>query len=275
MPRRRHNTQLFALAHPPPEEIELGGRRYRLVRVFKHDFYAATSLYEALEPADIPRIVVKIYRTQPFWGLPMRWLGRASRNHERATYRALAGLEGIPRWAGSLGQTGCAIEYIDAAPLDHVQPVPEGYFDRARRVLDGVHARGVAYVDANKRSNFLVGPGGEAFLVDFQIALRRRDDWPWPLRALVRRLVRYLQEKDLYHLLKHKRRLAPGELSEEEEALSRRRSGLHALHRRLIKPYKALRRWFLRRQYRSGRLVSPSAELEDHHQPEKQTWREP
>jgi hypothetical protein len=74
--------------------------------------------------------------------------------------------------------------------------------------------------------------------------------------------------------MKHKRRLAPNELAPEEEALSRRRTGLHALHRKLTKPWRALRRRFLRRQHASGRLKSPTAELEDHHQPEKATWRD-
>lgn len=273
MSTRRHNSQLFALAEPPPRRIRLAGATYRLTRIFKHDFFAATGLYEAAGPAEIPRIVAKFYRTRPFCGLPMSWLGRLSRDHERAIYAALAGVDGVPRWAGCLGQAGCAIEYVHAAPLDHDAPVPPGYFDRLGDVFAAVHERGVAYVDANKRSNILVGPGGRPHLIDFQIALRRRDDWPWPMRAIARRVVEYLQGKDIYHLCKHKRRLAPQELTDEQARLSARRSGWHWLHRKLTKPYRALRRRFLRRQYRSGRLASPTADLEDHPQPEKDTWR--
>jgi len=79
--------------------------------------------------------------------------------------------------------------------------------------------------------------------------------------------------KDLYHLYKHKRRLAPDELTPEEDALSRKRSGVHLLHRKLTKPYRALRRGFLKKQFEKGSLESPTAALEDHHQPEKATWR--
>ena len=64
-------------------------------------------------------------------------------------------------------------------------------------------------------------------------------------------------------------------VSGAEEALSRRRTGLHVLHRKLGKPWRALRRGFLRKQHESGRLESPTANLEDHDQPEKATWRTP
>lgn len=264
---------MFALSAPPDGEICIGGATYRLVRVFKHDFFAATSLYEAVGQVEIPKIVVKVYRAHPFFGLAMDWLGRLSREHEKAIYAVLEGVEGVPRWVGCVGPTGLAIEYIDAKPLDHLDKPPAGYFDRMRRIFDALHARGVAYVDANKRSNMLVGPDGSAHLIDFQIAMRLRDDWPWPMRTIAARIVRYLQGKDIYHLCKHKRRLAPEELTDEEEEILRHLGLWHSLHRTITTPYRAVRRRFLARQYSTGQLESPSAELEDHHQPEKQTWR--
>lgn len=268
--------QLFALRDPPAEEVEIAGRTYRRVRVFKHDFYAVTSLYEAAEPtkADVPKVVVKSGRTQSFCGLPLAWYARMLRDHEEAVYAALAGVPGVPRWVGRVGASAYAIEYIEGAPLDHVDRPPAGFFDRLRELFDAVHARGVAYADSNKHSNIIVGTDGRPYLIDYQISFRRRPDWPRPLRGLVDRFADYICEKDVYHVCKHKRRICPDELTAEEEALSRRRTGLHRLHRRLTKPYRALRRRFLRAQHQSGRLVSPSADLEDHHQPEKATWRQ-
>ena len=276
MRNRSHNTQMFALRDPPPARCRIGGADYRLVRVFKHDFYAATCLYERREagggaPA---RIVVKLGRTQPFCGIPLDWLGRAVRDREEAAYRVLAGIRGVPRWGGRIGPTGCFVEYIDARPLDHLVEVPPGFFDRLRRLLDEVHGRGVAYGDSNKRSNILADADGQPYLVDYQIALRRRDDLPRPIRVLVGRVVDYMIGRDLYHLYKHKRRLAPGELTAAEEAISRHHPLLHKLHRKIAKAYRACRRALLRQQHRAGRLVSPTAELEDHHQPEKATWRD-
>ena len=274
MRRNRRSIQMFALPGMPPKELVIAGEKYELLRVFKHDFFAATCLYRACgEAAAIAKIVVKFYRTQPFLALPCRWMGELLADHEEAIYRALAGVPGVPRWVSRLDRASYAIEYIDAPPLDHLAVPPPGFFDRLRVLFDAIHARGVGYCDANKRSNILVGEGGEPFLVDYQISVRLREDWPWPLRAIQRAIVRYVAEKDLYHLYKHKRRLCPEELTEEEEALSRRREGWHLLHRKLTKPWRTLRRRFLRREYQNGRLVSPTAELEDHDQPEKATWR--
>ena len=184
----------------------------------------------------------------------------------------MAGLEGVPRWLGRLDQNVCAIEYIEGQSLDRVEAPPPGFFDALRRLLDAVHARGVAYGDANKRSNILIDRTGRPYLVDFQISLRRRDDLPWPISAVWRRVVGYLAESDFYHLCKHKRRMAPSELTAEEDALSRRRNGLMGLHRALTTPYRSLRRWFLNRQHRAGLLVSPTQGMEDD-MPEKATWR--
>lgn len=269
----RVNTQMFALSRPPSEEITVGDSAYRLVRVFKHDFFAATCLYAATGAGAFEKIVVKSGRTQPFCGIPMAWYGRLLHEHEKAIYRALAGVAGVPRWAGSVDETSFAIEYVDAEPLDHLDATPAGLFDRLRDIFDAIHARGVAYCDANKRSNILVAASGQVWLIDYQISLRRRDDWPRPLRGILSACIRSLQRADLYHLYKHKRRLAPGELTAEQERMSRRRSLLHTVHRKLTTPWRALRRRFLRRQYRTGRLVSPTTTLEDHYQPEKQTWR--
>ena len=45
----KKNLKWFALSSPPPGVIELAGLSYRLVRVFKHDFFAATCLYESAQ----------------------------------------------------------------------------------------------------------------------------------------------------------------------------------------------------------------------------------
>ncbi len=271
---RRVNAQMFALPHSPAEVLSVGGVEYGLERVFKHDFWAATCLYVSSDAkARFPRVVVKFGRSQGFAGVPLVWSGKLLADHEQAIYDRLAGLAGVPAWVGRVSPTCYAIEYIDAKPLDHVETLPRGFFDDLRKLFDAIHARGVAYGDANKRSNILVTREGKVALVDYQISLASRDDWPWPMRQLAQRCVAYLAAKDIYHLYKHKRRLAGDELTAEEEVLSRDRSGLHKLHRKLTKPYRAARRAFLQRQFSTGRLLSPSAGLEDHHQPEKETWQ--
>lgn len=281
MLKRRKNSQLFALREPPPRRVNLPAGHYRLVRVFKHDFFAATCLYEidpaagAAAPNALPRIVVKFGRDQVLWGLPMDWYGRWLHHHERSVYAHLTGVSGVPRWAGSLSETAYAIEYIDAKPLDHLDgPPPPGFFDRLAEVMRSIHGRGVGYGDANKRSNILVTAEGQPYLIDFQVAGYRDFPMFWPLRWLPPFIVRHMQRGDIYHLFKHKRRLAPHELRADEDELSRRRGWFNRVYRRGNKLYKAVRRRFLRDQHASGRLASPTAELEDHRQPEKATWRQ-
>ena len=301
MKQRSRNTQMFALPRPPAERMELAGATYALVRVFKHDFWAATCLYErdgagnhnagetpATREGSLPsprsprrathdwppaKVVVKFGRVQPFWGLPLEWAGQWLRENERAAYRLLEGVHGVPRWIASFGATGYAVEYVEARALDRGGPLPPGFFDRLRELFDALHVRGLAYTDSNKRSNILVGEDGRPWLVDYQISVRRRDDLPWPMRAIAAAVVRYLSRADFYHLYKHKRRLAPQELTPEEDALSREPRGLMALHRMLTNPYRAIRRRFLRRQHEKGALESPTAGLEDYEMPEKATWR--
>lgn len=277
---RYNNLKWFALSCPPPQELAVAGRTYILVKVFKHDFFAATCLYQ-VQTAEVStghddglqKIVVKFARKQSFCGLPMRWYGRMLCRHEKDIYVHLAGVEGVPPWAGVVDDCTYAIGYIDAVPLDHLPKPPPAFFDQLRRLMDAIHSRGIAYCDANKRSNILVDAAGKCFLVDYQISFRRRDDLPWPLRNLIAAAVRYVQRSDIYHIYKHKRRLAREELTPEEEALSCRRGLLHSLHRRLTDPWRALRRRFLGRKFRKGQLASPTAWLEDHRQPEKETWR--
>ncbi len=273
MPKTRNNTQLFALASSPPEILKLKAGQYRLVKVFKHDFYAATCLYEAAGQAGIPKIVVKFGRAQLFCGLDLSWMGNFLRKREKSIYKAIAGIDGVPRWVESFGDTGYAIEYVQGHPLDHVTKPPAGFFDELRKLFDAIHSRGVAYSDANKRSNIIVGADGKPYLVDYQISVRRRKDWPWPFCVIVDKIVDYMIAKDIYHLYKHKRRISPAQLTPEEDALSRKRSGIHLIHRKLTKPYRALRRGFLKKKFQDGSLVSPTIELEEHHQPEKVTWR--
>ena len=146
--------------------MKVCGAEYCLTRVFKHDFWAATCLYETTGQAEFPRVVVKIGRDHAFWGFPLKWYGKWLQAHERDIYKTLEGIHGVPRWIASLGDTGYAIEYIDALPLDHIDKPQPAVFDELARVFEQIHLRDVAYVDANKRSNILVTAEGQPFLVE-------------------------------------------------------------------------------------------------------------
>lgn len=254
--KSRLSADLFACGPSGlPDTLEHGACTYRLSRCFKHDFFAATGLYER-EDADssvpgssVRKAILKINRKQPFCGVPLAWLGKGLRNHEVKILRSLQGIEQVPRLLGEHGKCGFLYEYIEGCSLDESPHIPDTFFDGLKDLLDRVHGRNICYLDMNKRGNILIGADGKPHLIDFQISLCLGRPW--------RRLLAALQREDIYHLYKHKRKFRSDLLTPEEEELSRRRSGLIRIHRCIATPLRRLRRWFLGRLVRRRILQSP------------------
>jgi hypothetical protein len=215
---------------------------YRLVKTFKHDFFAATGLYEG--PAG--QTVLKINRIVGVCGLPLKWIGRFLGGREARLYELVQDLEGVPRLIGRFGATGFMHAYVPGHPLGRREEVGDAFFDELATLLRTLHARHIAYVDLNKRQNVLVGDDGRAYLIDFQISL-----WlpptGWRGLAPLRWLLKRFQRADMYHLLKHKRRSRPDLLTEDEERTLSRLSIWIRLHRLYGRPLTHVRRWLLRR----------------------------
>ena len=224
-----------------PETAEIDLQTYRLIRCFKHDFFAATGLYEAQGGQ---RLILKLGRQAPLLFLPLRWIGRLLAHHEARLYALAQGLEGIPRFLGRWGPTGIAHEYVEGRPLLKDDHVDDAFFPRLRELLDQLHARQIAYVDLEKRENVLLGDDGRAYLIDFQIswhwhASRGGNLWPF------RKLLGMLQASDGYHLIKHWRRLRPDQLDWERIEASYRAPFWIRWHRLIFRPWTLLRRRIL------------------------------
>lgn len=234
---------LYALAEGRlPARVTCAGRSYGLVQTFKHDFFAATGLYDG---PDGP-VVLKMGRQSPLFGLPMRWLGRALAAREAWFYSRLDDLPGVPRFLGRVGDTGLLHAFVPGHPLGRDEGVRDSFFVRLAVLLRALHARGMAYVDLNKRQNILVGDDGNPYLIDFQVSLSVPPvGWGriWPLAWLLRRF----QQADVYHCLKHKRRLRPDQLTEDERRIVERVSIWIRLHRLIARPIIQVRRRVLRR----------------------------
>ena len=233
---------LLALGkEPPPASIELGGSRYELERVFKHDFFAYTALYGG----SAGRIVLKIGRKASFFGLPLGWIGRINAWHESAVLSALDDLEIVPRFTGRWGRHGITHEFVEGHELERGERVPDDFFPLLAKGLEEIHRRGFAYVDLEKCENVLVGADGRPWLFDFQIAYR----WPfthggdvWPVRWIRQRF----QAGDRYHLTKLRLRTRPDLFTPEELAAARDKPFLVRLHGGLTRPITLLRRLVLR-----------------------------
>jgi hypothetical protein len=232
-----------------PREFSLDRITYRLQRTIKHDFFAATAFY--VDDSG-HTVVLKISRTTDFAGVPLAWVGRWLCRREMRFYNKLADLPNVPNVLGTVGPTGFVHDFVPGRPLEKNRPVPDGFFDELQQLLGQLHARGLAYVDTNKPQNILLGDDGRPHLIDFQISydLAELGDW-----RLNRWWLRRLQHEDLYHVLKHKRRIRPDEMTPDETERATRKSALIRLHRLLTKPYFALRRRTFKRLRDTGRLL--------------------
>lgn len=200
----RHRPPVFrALGRKnPPEEVNVDGQSWMLLEIFKHDSWAATALYGTAQQ----KIVVKFNRNHPVFGLPMWWLGHWLASRESKAYTVLAGLPGLPAPCGPVCFRGrkCpnafAHQYLEGHPLAKAERPGTNFFGELEALLLAMHARGLAYMDLNKRENVIVTEHGTPALVDFQIyfkALPWASNWP-----CMRWLTHHLQAGDLYHLEK-------------------------------------------------------------------------
>jgi hypothetical protein len=232
-----------------PDTIEVRGVRYQRLRTVKHDFFAATGFYQN-DAGE--RVVLKMSRAEEFAGVPLEWLGRWICRREQRFYSKLSHLAAIPKVLGAVEPTGFVLQYVSGVPLSSCPAVPDGFFDELSELLRKVHDRGLAYVDTNKTQNILVGEDGRPYLIDFQISFDLQDMGDrWPGRLILR----YLQQCDDYHVLKHKMRLRPDEMTHLERQRSGRRAWPIRLHRFLVKPYFGLRRRTFARLRATGRLL--------------------
>lgn len=189
----------------PPEDVIVLGVTYRRADILKHDSWAATAVYcnENRE-----RIVCKFNRTQPAFGIPLRWVGRALAARESRFLRKLADVELIPNDLGSVTSGGrvlphaVARSYIEGEALRVKKQMELRLFDELRALIRAIHARDIAYVDLHKLENVVVDTDGRPHLVDFQTCFGLSDTWPGN-GALARFCLTKLQEMDDYHVNKH------------------------------------------------------------------------
>jgi serine/threonine protein kinase len=238
-----------------PEEVVLLGAPYLRRQVLKRDFYAAVGIYDLHAPrTDRPaQVLLKVYHTDRFLGVPLGWLGRLLCRREVRYYRLLDGVTGVPRLLGLFGPAGLVREFIPGCNLREFRRDGQPdvlFFPGLAQVLAQVHARGISHNDLSKPENVLVTTDGAPVLIDFQIALAA-GLWPWPFRLLGWPILRYMQRIDRYHLVKLHRRARPEDYSVAQRRQAKTKGLLLRLHGLLIRrPYRAVRHQVMNRWMR-------------------------
>lgn len=232
---------LLALgAVAPPTRIQLKNQPATLAKTFKHDFFAFTARFQSNEGP----IVLKVSRTSPLFGIPMKWIGRLLKKQEVRLYRLTDLIEGVPRLVGEYGETGFAHEYVEGRPLSRDDRPADDFFPRLAELLEALHRRSIAYVDLEKPENILVSTAGRPFLFDFQISWYlppNRGGRTW----LARLILRVLQASDRYHLAKHWRKFRPDQFDQLGFAETLQPPIWIRLHRALFRPVTVARRQVL------------------------------
>lgn len=227
----------------PPPRIDVDGRSFSLVEVFKHDSWAATALYESSGR----QIVCKFNRRSPFFGIPMEWLGRRLARREAAHYQRLVNVPGVPQPCGDVSHDqrilryAVAHEFIEGRPLGKNEIVSEEFDEKLVELIALVHCQEMAYVDLHKRENIIVASDGSPYLIDFQVSWMSRQDHPWWDFA-GRWLLRRLQALDCYHVEMH---MAHHQRLRGKQLTSPHRPSWVKAHRLLTVPIRQARRWLL------------------------------
>lgn len=230
----------------PPERVEVAGRDYHRIEIYKHDSWAATACYSD----GFRTIVCKFNRMQPIGILSTNWLGTRLARRERAALEKLADVSNVPNSLGDVSVNGrvwptaVAREFVAGHPLQPGETVGAMFFPTLERTLRLMHDRGLAYVDLHKRENIIVGDDGRPYLIDFQIGFdaehRRVRHWPG-----VRSFFEMLCQSDLYHFQKHVIRHDPQRAELGELEMAKLRPWWIRAHRLAAVPLREMRRRLL------------------------------
>ncbi len=147
----------------------------------------------------------------PWYARPLsQWLAR----REARALEAVRGIDGVPVLVQANRQ-GILRLWSHGTPLQLAKPTDPAFFRDAKRLLREMRRQGVTHNDLAKPQNWLMTPEGRAAVIDFQLARvhKRRG-----------RLYRIQGYEDLRHLLKMKRKFAPGLLTPAEKRVVERRS---------------------------------------------------
>ncbi|MFG1304228.1 serine/threonine protein kinase [Xanthobacter autotrophicus] len=191
---------------PPPVEYHADPARFAVDTVLKRDVFSTVErgVWTDRHGRDWPAVRRR-------WNEVSFWLGPLARRLAAFEVKALERVTktGVTTPLLAVGDRFLVRGWVEGAPLQIARPAGDlHFFHSARSALHTLHAAGYVHNDLAKQQNWLRGADGEAWLMDFQLALPISRRW---------KLGRVLAYEDIRHLLKHKRTYCPDALTPREK----------------------------------------------------------
>lgn len=198
---------------PPPVEYGADPARFAVDTVLKRDVFSTVErgTWTDAEGREWPAVRRR-------WDEVSVWLSLLARRLAAFEVQALEKVTrtGVTTPLLAVGPRFLVRGWVEGVPLQIARPTGDLYFFRsAKAALHTLHRAGYAHNDLAKQQNWLRGADGEAWLMDFQLALPVSRRW---------KLGRVLAYEDLRHLLKHKRTYCPQALTPREKAVLAKKS---------------------------------------------------
>lgn len=191
--------------------------------------------------SDEERYVVKVALGRG----PLRVLRTRMLRNEFAAYQRLEGFAGSPCCFGLLDGKYLVLEYVDAESIRSAKIADaETFFHRLFCFIDEMHERGVAHADLKRKDNLMVVNGTRPCIIDFGIAIIRKDGFA-PLNHALFKLARQF-DRNAWIKLKYRKRMS--EISAEDR-IYYHRTFIETLLRETKRIYKRLKK----RLFCSGR----------------------
>jgi len=156
------------------------------------------------------RLVVKT----PLGSGVLRWFRLIQLRQEYEVYLKLTGIEGVPACYGLLQGQYLLIAYIDGESLRTAEVNDHQYYmQKYLQLIKNIHLRDVAHGDMKRKENLLVVGGKEPCVIDFGVAVIRKQGF----HPLNRYLFNLAKAIDYNAYVKHKYRRDYTNISEEDK----------------------------------------------------------
>lgn len=153
-------------------------------------------------------------------------------NREVKALRALENTPGVPRLYKKIDSLAFAMEFIEGTPVADFEEgkLDPSVFPHVQKVIDAIHERGVSHCDLKRRSNLIVTPDNEIYIVDFAAAVigKRR------LRPLTNWFQKKMAEIDDKSLPRIKKFAAPELMTQDDWDKLNNKTFLEKLARKLL-----------------------------------------